>query len=239
MSKKMLIIKTGSTIAPLLESGEDFEHWFMAASGGPADNYSVCNLHLGEALPDLNQQLGIIVTGSAAYVTDEAAWNFIGADYLRAARQQRIPVLGVCYGHQLLAWTFGGAVDFHQQGREIGTVDITCAKAARQDILFGSLPITFKAQVSHQQSVLELPPDAVHLAGNAFDPNHAFRLDENIWSVQFHPEFNAAIVSAYIEHRAEAIAAEGLDVPGLLAAVAETREARSLLGRFAHYCASR
>lgn len=236
VQKKLLILKTGSTIAPLLARGEDFEHWFIAGTGVPATQFDVCHLHEGGEPPPLEDVAGIIITGSAAYVTDAASWNFTGADYLREAHQCKVPVLGVCYGHQLLAWAFGGSVAFHPRGREIGTVAIETTPAARQDLLFGALPHVFRAQVSHQQAVIELPPGAVRLATNDFDRNHAYRLGDTTWSVQFHPEFSAAIVRAYIEHRADAITAEGIDVQKLLAQLGESREAASLLQRFAHYC---
>ena len=145
-------------------------------------------------------------------------------------------MLGVCYGHQLIAWTFGGAVGFHAGGREIGTVDIRSSEQVGNDILFSNMPRQFKAQVSHQQTVTELPEGAIHLAGNAFEPNQAFRLGPNIWGVQFHPEFTAEIMRTYIEHRAAAIAEEGLDVAQLLAKVTETEFASIPLRRFTRYC---
>ena len=237
--KKFLIIKTGSTIPSLLARGEDFEHWFIAGSNATHAQFQVCHLHLGEALPVIDQVQGIFITGSAAYITDEAAWNFTGATYLRAAREAAVPILGVCYGHQMLAWAFGGEVGFHPAGREIGTVEITCTNAANQDRLFNTLPACFKAQVSHQQSVLRLPPDATLLAANAFDPHHAFRLDESIWGVQFHPEFNMDISRAYIEARADAITREGLQVASLLAQLSESQAAATLLANFTQYCVRR
>jgi len=236
MSKKLLIIKTGSTIAPLLEQGWDFEDWFIAGCQLPQDDFLVSSVYLGDGLPAHGEVAGIIITGSAAYVTDLADWNYVAADYLRAAEGLGIPILGVCYGHQLLAWTFGGVVGFHARGREIGTVDIQRDAAAQDDPLFAGLPTAFRAHVSHLQTVTTLPPGAVLLACNQFEPNHAFRLGERIWSVQFHPEFTADIVKAYIRQRADAIAAEGLDPDSLSESVGPTPEATALLPRFAQIC---
>jgi len=237
MSKKLLIIKTGMTIPPLLEQGEDFEKWFSSGCEVAADQFLVTSIYLDEPLPTLSRVSGIIITGSAAYVTDLAAWNYVAADYLRSAHEKGVPLLGVCYGHQLLAWAFGGSVEFHKQGREIGTVDILSSEAAREDAMFASLPPRFKAQVSHLQTVTALPPGAVLLASNSFDENHAFRLGERTWSVQFHPEFSATAVSAYIRFRADAIAAEGMVIAELLEAVTDTPDALSILPRFARLCA--
>lgn len=233
MLRKLVIVKTGSTIPELLEEGSDFDDWFIAGCQLPASAFMVTSPFEGEALPAVNETAAVIITGSPAYVTDQAEFNFRCADYLREANRQGIPILGVCYGHQLLAWTFGGKVDFHPCGREIGTVNIELTKAAQQDPLFSGLPQSFPVQVSHQQSVIELPTGAVLLGSNEFEPHHAFRLGSNCWGIQFHPEFDAAVSEAYIRARKQDIDAEGLDSEKLLSNVAESPDAASLLRRFA------
>ena len=232
MGKPILIIKTGNTIDSLLVRGEDFEDWFIAESKFGAENFIVKSLHLNEELDELDDIAGIIITGSAAYVTDEEAWNFTAADYLRSAFQRDIPVLGVCYGHQLIAWAFGGKVDFHPGGREIGSVSIVLSEGAMNDPFFSSLPSQFHVQVTHQQSVTLLPPNAVRLAANEFDPNQAFRLGGNVWGVQFHPEFSANVIKEYITAREVDITLEGLDPLQLLADVEDTPVSAELLYRF-------
>ena len=232
MNKKILIIKTGSTIASLLETGVDFEDWFAAGLGIPLADVMVRSLHLGQPLPPLPGVKSIIITGSAAYVTERESWNFVGADYLREAHRRDIPVLGVCYGHQLLAWAFGGEVDFHPDGREIGSVSIRLTEAGQQDELLAGLSNPFNAQTSHQQSVTRLPDGAVLLAENDFDPHHAFRLGKRTWGVQFHPEFGAAVMRYYIRERHAVLAAEGLNPEILSATATDSPEGGVLLRRF-------
>lgn len=232
MSNKILIIKTGSTVPSLLAKGEDFEDWFIAASGQSASEFLCCSIHLGEQLPELSNVDGIIITGSPAYLTDLAPWNYIAADYLREAHKLEIPILGICYGHQLLAWAFEGEVGFHPEGREIGSVAINLTAAAESDPLLGGLESGFMAQVSHQQSVLQLPSAAVLLAVNSFEPNHGFRLGESTWGLQFHPEFSAEVMRTYINERQSAITSEGLDSDALLDQVRSTPESEALIQRF-------
>jgi GMP synthase (glutamine-hydrolysing) len=232
MSNKILIIKTGSTIDSLLAKGEDFEDWFIAASGWPASEFHLCSIHLDEPLPELSGLDGIIITGSAAYLSDLAPWNYIGADYLRRAHEQAIPLLGICYGHQLLAWAFDGDVGFHPGGREIGSVTINLTTAAESDPLLAGLGSRFMAQVSHQQSVLRLPEAAVRLAENDFEPNHGFRLGDSTWGFQFHPEFSTEVMRAYIAARAQTIAAEGIEPDDLLDRVQPTPQSTALIERF-------
>lgn len=232
MARKFLLIKVGSTIASLLDQGSDFEDWFIAGSGLTADEFEVCVLHLHEPLPELESIGGIIITGSAAYVTDLESWNYTGADYLRRAHAQQIPILGVCYGHQLIAWAFGGEVNFHPLGREIGSVSIARTLASRGDLLFEQLPQEFKVQVSHQQTVTRLPEDAVLLAQSDFESNQAFRLGGCCWGLQFHPEFSDEVMKAYIRERRDVIAEEGLNPDALLEQVVATPEAAGLIERF-------
>jgi len=233
MSNKILIIKTGNTIPSLLDENEDFEDWFIRVSGLDSSRFICCAVDKGETLPALEDVAAAIVTGSPAYVTDLAPWNEIAADYLRLLHARQKPILGVCYGHQLLAWAFGGEVGFHPGGREIGTVDVELTQDAASDALFVKMPREFMAQASHLQSVLTLPDEAVLLAWNSFDAHHAFRLGSSTWGVQFHPEFSAHVMSAYIRERSDDIARDGLNVEELLARVEATPVSASLLRRFA------
>lgn len=231
--KSLLILKTGTTIAELSARGEDFESWFAAGSQVPVERCLVSDISAGETLPGLSAVGAIIVTGSPAYLTDLADWNYAAADYLRQARKLRLPLLGVCYGHQLLAWAFGGEVDFNPAGRQIGSTEIELTTAGRADPLLGPLSPEPRVQVSHQQIVSRAPPDAQILARRAVDPFHALRLDQQTWSVQFHPEFDTRIIAAYINARRSDIEEEGLDADGILAALRPTPEAQRLLSRFA------
>jgi len=232
VSNKVLIIKTGNTIPSLRAENEDFEDWFIRGTGLDSNRFVCCAVDKGESLPVIDDVAAAIVTGSPAHVTDLAPWNEIAAVYLRLLHEQQNPILGVCYGHQLLAWAFGGVVGFHPKGREIGTIDVELTREAASDLLFDKMPKKFSAQASHQQSVLSLPDEAVLLAKNSFDAHHAFRLGSSTWGVQFHPEFSAHVMSSYIRERRNDIAKEGLNVEGLLARVEATPVSASLLQHF-------
>ena len=234
---RILLIKTGTTIASLLQQGEDFERWFLRGMGLQSGELTVCNVFSDEPLPALATVDGIVISCSPAFLTDFAPWNFVAAEFLRQANAEGIPVLGVCYGHQLLAWAFGGSVDFNPRGREIGSVSIELEAAAQDDLLFGGFPTSIDVQASHLQSVVQLPPGAQLLAGNDLDSNHGFRLGDRAWGVQFHPEFDADIIRAYIRERAAELVAEGLDPQALLDGVKETEIANSLLRRFVSFVA--
>ena len=230
--KKILILKTGNTIKSLLDSGEDFEDWFVACSGLSKSRFVVRSLHFGESLVNLSCITAIIITGSPAFITDEEAWNFIGASYIKKAHKIGIPILGVCYGHQLLAWTFGGKVGFNAEGRSIGTIPIKLKESAKNDLLFGGLPERFNVNVSHQQSVVQLPSEAIELALSSSNNLQAFRFGDKSWGIQFHPEFSKDIVRKYIDERSMTIREEGLDLEKLESLVSDTPNSVILFQRF-------
>ena len=231
-SKRILILKTGHTIKSLLDAGEDFEDWFIGFSGLDNNLFTTRSLYLGESLLDLSQIRAIIVTGSPAYITDEALWNLTGADYIKDAHRLGIPILGVCYGHQLLAWAFGGKIDFNANGRSIGTIQINLTESAKTDYLFNVLPERLAVHVSHQQSVVELPAEAVKLATGDSDIVQAFRLGEKTWGVQFHPEFSKEVILKYIDERRIIIEEEGLDPDYLSSKVSDTPHGAYLFRKF-------
>ena len=158
--------------------------------------------------------------------------SFKGAEYVKRAHKSGTPILGVCYGHQLLAWAFGGKVDFNAEGRKIGTISIQLTESAKDDLLFGGLPDAFDVNVSHQQSVVRLPPDAVKLAVSSSNMLQAFRLGEKTWGIQFHPEFSKKIIREYIHERAVAIREEGFDPTELFDQASNTPNSIILFQKF-------
>ena len=229
---KVLIVQTGATLPALHTRHGDFPAWFQRGLGLADKELSVVRVDAQEKLPALPQVDAAVITGSGAMVSERLDWSERTADWLRAAAQAGLPMLGVCYGHQLLAHALGGRVDYNPRGREIGTVDVECLPAAADDALFGSLPPVFRAQATHLQSVLVRPSGAVVLARSALDNSQALRYAPRVWGVQFHPEFSVAHMRGYLSERSEIVDMEGLDAQRLKRAVASSPHARALLRRF-------
>ncbi|BBP46088.1 GMP synthase [Thiosulfatimonas sediminis] len=235
--KSVFIFKTGQSFDETVQRCGDFEDWIKQALTTEHRLLTIDVLN-GEPLPALDDCLAVIITGSHAMVTDRLDWSVALEQWLQVARQRNIAVLGICYGHQLLAQAFGGEVDFHPQGIELGTVAIQLNRQnAEQDALFATMPDEFFGQVTHSQSVRRLPPEAVNLAGNAFEVNQAFRIGACIWGVQFHPEFSVQVMPDYITQQTAAIERAGLSRAGLLANLRATPEATALLRRFVEFAA--
>ncbi|HET6602888.1 MAG TPA: glutamine amidotransferase [Xanthomonadaceae bacterium] len=234
MSKPVLIIETGQPVRPLRRHG-GFPHWIRVAAGMPREAVHVCAVHAGEPLPEHAQVSAAIVTGSGAMVTDREPWSEATAQWIRAGADQSLPMLGICYGHQLIAHAFGGTVGDNPAGREMGTVQVQRLAAAGADPLLGTAPERFAAQTTHLQTVLQAPPGAVVLARSPQDPCQALRIGERIWGLQFHPEFSATVMRGYLAARADRLRAEGADPQALAAAVTATPRARAVLRRFVRH----
>ncbi|WP_006787348.1 glutamine amidotransferase [Thiorhodospira sibirica] len=235
MSKPLYIFKLGTTFADTAARLGDFEEWTCAAMQPLNPPLMVVDLLKGEVLPLPHECAGVILTGSHAMVTDNLPWSVALEQWLPEALALEVPVLGICYGHQLLARAMGGTVDYHPQGEEAGTVEVQLTPEAARDPLFAELPMVFKAHVSHSQTVLQLPPTAVLLAQNAHEPHHAFRLGRCAWGVQFHPEYTPAIMHDYLKAQAPALAAQGHDMLKLTAAVCATPHAQQVLQGFVQW----
>ncbi|MCB1554715.1 MAG: glutamine amidotransferase [Xanthomonadales bacterium] len=229
-----LIIETGLPAQPVRRYGH-FDHWIRVGARLRRDEAVTCHVHAGDELPEHDGWCGVFVTGSASMVTERLAWSEQSASWLQEAHRQRLPVFGICYGHQLIAQAFGGRVDFHPRGREMGTVPVHLRDGAQQDPLFAGLPAQFRAQTTHLQSVLDAPPEAVVLADSPHEPCNAFRIGSTTWGVQFHPEFSTPQMRGYIRARADVLRKEGLDPQALWKQVNPAPHSRALLSRFVRH----
>ncbi len=230
MTKPLLIVKTGSTSPELCAQKGDFEDWIEAGLGDNSP-VEVRDVEKGAVLPPASQVAGAVITGSHAMVTDHLPWSEAVAGWLARAVREGMPVLGICYGHQLLAYALGGEVGDNPRGIECGTTVIRLLPSAANDPLLGGRADKFMAQVSHRQTVLRLPPGAVLLAKSDKDECQSFVLGK-AWGVQFHPEFDAEAMRYYVQYNRQNLFDEGQDVEALLSNVCETPIAAALLGKF-------
>ncbi len=230
---RTVIVKTGTTLPALRARRGDFEDWIASGLGVERGAVDVVDVQGGDAWPSPAEVGSVIVTGSAAMVTDRKAWSVAAGEWIAAAMKRDRPVLAICYGHQLVADALGGTVGTNPRGREIGTIEVELTAAASSDPLFEVLPSRPRFQATHLESVLALPDGARLLASSALDPIQAYAVGGRAWCVQFHPELDADAIRAYIEARRAAITTEGLDPDALLRAAHDTGDGRALLRRFA------
>ncbi|MEO5812749.1 MAG: glutamine amidotransferase [Rhodanobacter sp.] len=231
--KPVLIIGTGHAPDVIRARYGDFPQWFQHAARLARSRVRVIDVAAGDELPPVTDVAGAIITGSGAMVTERQPWSEQTAGWIREAMDVDLPLFGVCFGHQLMAHALGGRVDYLPGGREIGTQPITLSPAAAGDVAATKAPATFRAHTTHEQSVLETPHGAVVLARSPRDPHQMLRYGRNAVSTQFHPEFSAEVMRAYVRRKLGGTRHADLQRLGEFREVAATPGARGLLRQFA------
>jgi GMP synthase (glutamine-hydrolysing) len=235
---RILIVQTG-TAGALVPAHGDYPDWFRRALGASEEQMPVLRTAPELGGEKLDREVlfrtkakGVLVTGSPLSAAAKEGWMEELGEALLRAGQAGTPVLGVCFGHQLLGQSAGGEVARNPRGREIGTVQVQLTEAGRKDPLFSWAEASrIDVQATHAEAVLP-PPRATLLASNENCATQALRLSETVASVQFHPELEPQALRALIRSRAEQLRGEGLDPVGLEASVRET-DGRRILRAFA------
>jgi GMP synthase (glutamine-hydrolysing) len=215
----VLIYVTGEPPAPIAAEHGRFPAWFRALAD---QEHVVTEVFDGTGPglpPDPRSFAGVVVTGSPASVTAPEPWMEMAVEFIRSAATTGTPVLGVCFGHQLIGAAYGGSVVRNPAGWEVSTWDVELTAAGRRDPLFDGLPERFSVNFSHADVVDHdtlSPANGVRiLASNPRARAQAIGAGDSIRGVQFHPEFSAVISQAYVRTRyselAEDAARRGAD----------------------------
>ena len=229
--KPILLIQAGcyrDTLPALLAAVGGYDQMILNASGILPEQARVIRVFDGAPLPDFNTVCGVIVSGSSAMVTDGLGWVERTAEWLNSAISQGLPTLGICFGHQLIAYALGGKVGDLPGGPEFGTIQVHFTGGYNQDPLFSGLATLESAEAIHFQTVLEAPKNAAVLAYSNRDRQHAIRFADRCWGVQFHPEFNRHITRTIVTSKAERYPS----MEETLARGEESLATRSVLTRF-------
>lgn len=209
----ILVIAAGSTHPEVVRTFGDYDAWFRRALPRGEERCHTVSPFAGDELPDPSPYGGAIITGSPASVRDEAPWMARLAAWSLDAARGGLPILAVCFGHQLLGEALGGRVEPSPLGREVGTIDVTLTAEGRADPLFAGLPQTLRVQSTHGDELARAPDpaQAVRLAGNDRTAWQAFAAGPRIRAVQFHPEVSDEILSRVVEVHGVDVAVDHTD----------------------------
>ncbi|MCH5220050.1 MAG: glutamine-hydrolyzing GMP synthase [Muribaculaceae bacterium] len=141
-----------------------------------------CEIHPFNKVPELDEEVkGIILSGSPASVRDANAPQIDLAPVFG-----KLPILGICYGAQYLAQTYGGEV-LPSPSREYGRAILIIKD--KEDVLFQNVRTESQVWMSHGDTIQKLPNETRVLASTSDVRNAAFRFDNApVWGIQFHPE---------------------------------------------------
>ncbi len=210
--RKVIIAETGHAPADLPERfGHygDMTHRMVSDAGFRADT-SIVKVYDGGTLPPPSGGEALIITGSPAGVYEDHDWIPPLEDAVRAHIATGNKVVGICFGHQLMAQALGGEVEKSPKGWGVGLQTNDVAGGAMP---WGEGPQRFACAVSHQDQVVRLPDGATRLAGSAFCPYGTISYAGGRGlSFQMHPEFVAEFGLALLEARLDRIPQEVADL---------------------------
>lgn len=196
---KIAILETGAPPDPLKPAWGGYPGMFeaMLTSSGVAAATAAYDVREGRYPDRVEDHDAYLITGSSAGVYDDLPWIEPLKGFLRSAKG-RAKLVGVCFGHQVMAEAFGGRVIKSPKGWGVGLhrYDILSPQAWMEPVDQVAIP------VSHQDQVVELPPGAQVIGGSAFTPFGMLAYaDQPAISFQPHPEFDPAYAAALIEGR--------------------------------------
>lgn len=196
MTKPFVLLATRAE-----DDAADGEYAAFAAFGG-IEPRALRRIRLeAAALPelDLDEYSGVILGGGPFNASDpestkSALQRRVESDLVRLLDDivaRDFPFLGACYGIGTLGLHQGGRVDTTHP-EEVSAVPVTLTAAGQADPLLAGLPGTFDAFVGHKESCSALPPNATLLASSPACPVQMFRIGQNMYATQFHPELDVA-----------------------------------------------
>jgi GMP synthase-like glutamine amidotransferase len=185
---KIGILETGQPPEALRDQG-DYPAMFAQLLGGYGFSFAAWHVEGGVFPDSVHAADAWLITGSRHGAYENHAFIPRLEDFIRAARSAGVPMVGICFGHQIMAQALGGRVEKFPGGWVVGPTDYD----------FDGQPITLNAW--HQDQVVIAPPGAQTLASNPMCEHAALVYGDWGLSVQAHPEYDDGFIQGLIDHR--------------------------------------
>ncbi len=198
-----------------------FQNLLRAAAVSENLEFTIYRVYQNRFPQSLDECDAYLITGSRDSVYDEADWIGTLGRFVRQLHKARKKLVGICFGHQLVAHYLGGKTRAAAQGWAVGV-----QKASVIETMPWMEPALgeFSLISSHQDQVISLPDSARIIAGSEFCPVGGFVVGDHILTLQGHPEFNKEYSRTLIEMRRQVLG-EGCYEKGCLSLASETQEA--------------
>lgn len=201
---RLCVLQTGDNNPKMATPVPGYEALFRSMfAPHPSIKPEFIQVRHGEFPDDLSSWDAFLITGSAAGVYDGFDWIEPLKQLIRDIVAIGKPLVGVCFGHQIIAEALGGKAVKSDKGWILGVRDLPLHAATEN--LTGD---HFKLLYVHQDQVITAPDGAEVIAGDALCPIAAYRIGEKVLSFQGHPEFTSEVVGAIIDFREDSIGAE-------------------------------
>lgn len=163
--------------------------------------------------PDFDDVDGVISLGGPQRVQEgREPWIAREVEYLRAAHERQLPVVGICLGHQLIARALGAEVG-PMDKPEVGYVDVDLTPAGQTDTILAGIPWRTPQFQLHHDEVKGVPPGAVLLASSAACSVQAFRAGMRTYAFQYHPEFDREMIRLALADSRDMLIRAGVNAP--------------------------
>jgi GMP synthase-like glutamine amidotransferase len=199
------ILQTGASPDALIDDSGDYPDMFMRMLDGKGFTFKTFRVLDSQFPASVRDCDGWLITGSRFGAYEDHPWIPPLEQFIRDSFAASVPMVGICFGHQIIAQSMGGKVEKYSGGWAVGA----------QDYAFGDQKMTLNAW--HQDQVTRAPEGAQVIASNAFCANAALLYPGHALTVQPHPEFQPKFVKSLMEVRGKGI------VPDDLMSAATTR----------------